>query len=121
VKDSLEPRSLTKLAEVVRAQVIPWGPERAARVERNITRGRERSRLAVPLAQLALGGLGGLALLSSLTHVSRAIRDETPEHGAEVPAFSESKASTPEVATAESDPTELDRPVGDGGFVDGSD
>jgi hypothetical protein len=114
-------RSLTTLAEVARAQAVPWGPERAARVEANIARGRERSRLAMPLARLTLGSLGGLALFTSLTHVSRAIRQEPRDHGADVsmPALSGSTFSAQGVAAPE--PVDLDRPVGDGGFVDGAD
>jgi hypothetical protein len=116
-------RSIAALAEVARERAVPWGAERAARVEADILRGRERSRFMMPLAQLALGGLGGLALFISLTHVSRAIRQDAREHGAAVsmpalsmPALSGSTSTVRGVAAPE--PIELDRPVGDGGFAD---
>jgi hypothetical protein len=114
-------RSIAALAEVAREQAVPWGAERAARVEADILRGRERSRFTMPLAQLALGGLGGLALFISLNHVSRAIRQEAREHGAEVSMQALSGSTSTVRGVAAPEPIELDRPVGDGGFVDGAD
>jgi hypothetical protein len=128
--------SLETLADAARERPVPWSAERAARVERGITRGRERSRLAAPAARFALGGLASVALFACVIRLSSALRDALPlereraaavssstgPSGAEpsdaVPSGAGPRAEGSWVVTPETEPADLDRPVGDGGFAD---
>lgn len=133
--------SLETLADAARERPVPWGAERSTRVECSITRGREHSRLAAPAARFALGGLASVALFACVIRLSSALRDALPlerelavvvSSGAEppgaeppgaepsdaVPSGAGPRVGTSAVVTPEMEPSELERPVGDGGFAD---
>jgi hypothetical protein len=133
--------SLENLANAARERPVPWSAERSARVERRITRGRERSPLAAPAARFALGGLASAALFACLVHLSNVHRDalslerdlagtissapvssgpvssDTVPSGAG-PSGAGPREETSRVVTPETEPADGDRPVGDGGFTD---
>jgi hypothetical protein len=124
---------LEALADAARERPVPWSAERSARVERSIARGRERSRLGAPAARFALGGLASLALFACFLRLSSALRDAVPlepsaaevSSGAglsdavpSVPSGARPRGGTSWVTTPEPEPSDLDRPVGDGGFTD---
>ena len=97
--------ALESAIEGARARAVPWDAKRSARLEREITRRRGRSRAPSKFAQLAAGSLVSLALFASVVHVSDAIRDSEPEGE---PTYSIG-ASEPPLPFEE-------RPIGDGGY-----
>jgi hypothetical protein len=133
--------ALESLADAARERPVPWSAERAARVERSIVRGRERSRLAVPAARFALGGLASVALFASFVRLSIALRDVLPLERESAVAGSSVAGSSDAVTSGRGssgrgpsgggpregasgvgapaeEPSDLDRPIGDGGFAD---
>jgi hypothetical protein len=133
--------SLETLAGAARERPVPWSAERATRVERSIVRGRERSRLAAPAARFALGGLASVALFACFVRLSSVLRDALPLErepagtvssgtvssgtgpSDTVPSISGLSGAGPRggaswIVTPETEPSDLDRPVGDGGFTD---
>ena len=100
--------ALEAAIEGARARAVPWDAERSARLAREITRRRGRSRAPTKFAQLAAGGLASLALFASVVHVSDAIRDSAPE------GEPTSSASASEVELQHEE-----RPIGDGGYEAG--